>query len=59
MAVIQNEKLMIIEEHNIGNNVTVGANSVVTKDIPDNAVVGGVPAKIIRFNRRKNDENDI
>lgn len=33
----------------IGNNVTVGANAVVTKDIPDNAVVGGVPAKIIRL----------
>lgn len=33
----------------IGNNVTVGANAVVTKDIPDNAVVGGVPAKIIRI----------
>ena len=34
----------------IGNNVTVGANAVVTKDIPDNAVVGGVPAKVIRIN---------
>lgn len=33
----------------IGNNVTVGANAVVTKDIPDNAVVGGVPAKIIKM----------
>lgn len=32
----------------IGNNVVIGANSVVTKDIPDNAVVAGVPAKIIR-----------
>ena len=32
----------------IGNNVTVGANAVVTKDIPDNAIVGGVPAKVIR-----------
>lgn len=33
----------------IGNNVTIGANSVVTKDIPDNAVVGGVPARVIRI----------
>lgn len=33
----------------IGDNVSVGANAVVTKDIPDNAVVGGVPAKIIKM----------
>ena len=32
----------------IGNNVTVGANAVVTKDIPDNCVVAGVPGKIIK-----------
>ena len=32
----------------IGNNVSIGANSVVTHDIPDNAVVGGIPAKVIR-----------
>lgn len=32
----------------IGNNVTVGAGAVVTKDIPDNVVVAGNPAKIIR-----------
>ena len=31
----------IIGKINIGNNVTVGAGSVVTKDIPDNAVVCG------------------
>jgi serine O-acetyltransferase len=33
----------------IGNNVAVGANCVVTKDIPDNAVVVGIPGKIISY----------
>lgn len=32
----------------IGNDVVVGANAVVVKDVPDSVVVGGVPAKIIR-----------
>lgn len=32
----------------IGNNVVVAAGAVVTKDIPDNTVVGGNPAKIIK-----------
>ncbi len=31
----------------IGRNVVIGANSVVTKDIPDNTVVAGNPARII------------
>jgi serine O-acetyltransferase len=33
----------------IGNNVTIGAGAVVTKDVPDNAVVAGVPAKVIKI----------
>ena len=32
----------------IGNNVVVAAGAVVTKDVPNNTLVGGVPAKIIR-----------
>ena len=32
----------------IGNNVVIAAGAVVTKDIPDNCVVGGVPAKKIK-----------
>ena len=31
----------------IGNNVTVGAGAVVTKDVPDGCTIAGVPAKII------------
>ena len=33
----------------IGNNCVIGTSSVVTKDVPDNAVVGGVPARVIRM----------
>ena len=33
----------------IGNNVIIGANAVVTKDVPDNAVVVGNPSKIISY----------
>lgn len=33
----------------IGENAVVGAGVVVTKDVPDNAVVGGVPAKVIKI----------
>jgi len=35
----------------IGNNVTIGANAVVTKDIPDNAIVGGIPAKVLKIKK--------
>ncbi|MBD5584687.1 MAG: serine acetyltransferase [Clostridia bacterium] len=34
----------------IGNNVVIGAGAVVNKDIPDNTVVGGIPAKVIKVN---------
>ena len=33
----------------IGENAVVGAFSFVTKDVPDNATVAGVPARVIRY----------
>lgn len=33
---------------NIGDNVTIGAGAVVTKDIPTNSVVAGIPARIMK-----------
>ena len=33
----------------VGNNVAVGANCVVTRDIPEDAVVVGIPGKIITY----------
>lgn len=38
---------------NIGNNVAIGANSVVNKDVPDNVTVAGIPAKVINYNGSK------
>ena len=40
--------VIIIGGVHVGNNVTIGAGSVVTKDIPDNCVVVGNPATILR-----------
>lgn len=36
----------------IGDNVFVAPNAVVTKDIPSDCVVGGVPAKVIKQKNR-------
>jgi acetyltransferase-like isoleucine patch superfamily enzyme len=33
----------------VGDNAVIGTNSVVTKEVPPNAVVGGVPARVIRM----------
>ena len=38
----------ILQGITIGNNAIIGANAVVTKDVPENTIVAGVPAKIIR-----------
>lgn len=37
----------------IGNDVAIGANAVVTKDIPDNAVAVGIPAQVISYKGSK------
>lgn len=39
----------ILKGVTIGDGAVIAANSVVTKDVPSNAIVGGVPAKLIRM----------
>ena len=42
----------------IGNNVIVAAGAVVTKDVQDNTLVGGVPAQKIRDLENDTEEDD-
>jgi maltose O-acetyltransferase len=43
--------VVILKGVTIGNNVTVAAGSVVTKSFPDNAIIAGIPAKVIGENK--------
>lgn len=44
----------ILGDVKIGNNVTVGAHTLVNKDVPDNAVVVGSPFRIISYKGSSN-----
>lgn len=42
------DKAAILSGVTIGDNVIIGANSVVTHDVPSNTIAGGIPARIIK-----------
>ncbi|WP_049142189.1 CatB-related O-acetyltransferase [Enterococcus faecium] len=53
-AVIKNDvwcgaNVVVMQGVTIGNGAVIGANAVVTHDIPDYAIAVGIPAKVIRY----------
>lgn len=42
------ERCMLMPGISIGNNVLIGAGALVTRDIPDNSLAVGVPARVIK-----------
>ncbi|GAA0083719.1 DapH/DapD/GlmU-related protein [Clostridium sp. CTA-7] len=56
------ENVCILPGVNIGNGCIIGANSVVNRDVPDNCIVAGVPAKVIKkydkYTKKWNKYND-
>lgn len=48
------ENVIITNYSNIGNGVIAGAGSIITKDVPDYAIVVGTPARIIGYRFSKN-----
>ena len=47
-------RVTILDKVNVGDGSIVAAGAVVTKDIPSYAVVGGVPAKVIKYRYPQN-----
>lgn len=45
-------KVTVLKGVTIGDDAVIGAGSVVTKDIPENAVAVGIPAKVIKYKNK-------
>jgi acetyltransferase-like isoleucine patch superfamily enzyme len=46
--------VIILDGVSVGRNTVIGAGSLVTKDLPENVIAAGIPAKIIKERKTKN-----
>ncbi len=53
------KNVTIVNGANIGNGAVIGAGAVVTKDVPDYAIVGGVPAKVLKYRYSQEEINEL
>lgn len=58
-GVIVGANAVVLEGVQIGANAVVAAGAVVTENVPENAVVAGIPAKIIKYRDEKTNEKTI
>jgi len=49
----------LLSNISVGENAIVGAGSVVTKDVPPNAIVAGNPAKVLRYIQAKSEDQNV
>ncbi|MBO5067563.1 MAG: transferase, partial [Clostridia bacterium] len=47
-------RVIILPGVHIGNGAIIGAGAVVTKDVPEYSIVGGNPAKVIKYRKIEN-----
>lgn len=52
-------RAMILDGITIGDGAVIGAGAVVTKNVPPYAIVGGVPAKIIKYRFSQDKINEL
>lgn len=58
-GVVVGANAVILEGVQVGNNAVIAAGAIVTEDVPENAVVIGAPAKVVKYRDEKTNAKTI